>query len=299
MKQTHELRIGLIGFGEAGQTLAEGIVNNVSAVYANDIRLHESGSGMEAKMRAMGVQPVFAPETMGPCCDLVLSMVNSEHSTSPAVVLSPVLQPGVLYIDLTTSTPAVKRENEACIERGGGYFVDGAIMGTVAAEQHRVPIVVAGSFAPIAAKQMNECGLNVKALPLPNGGASSIKLLRSIFMKGLEALIMETMVAAAAHGVAEPVMESVALTMDGSEFRKFAEALIRTHVTHRKRRSKEIEDSIRLIAECGIRARATIGTADWFDWSKRLNFNGMQLEQLSSILETYLDAARGSKQHAE
>jgi 3-hydroxyisobutyrate dehydrogenase-like beta-hydroxyacid dehydrogenase len=283
-------RVGVIGFGEVGQVFAKSIIEKTEHLFVYDILLEKNRNLIEEKITRTGAQAVDRIEQLGERSKLIFSLVNSSASEEVASVVAKGIEKGTVFIDLTTSTPQVKSKSEKHITSKGGIYVDAAIMGTVATEQQRVPLLIAGEYAEKVQDLLNSLGFNAQAIKHPNGGAASIKLLRSIFMKGLEALVLETMITAKNYGVDEEVMDSISKTINNNNFNTFANALITTHVIHKNRRYKEILDSCNLIKEAELPPYVTEGVVSFFSNSLKIDIaeDLKQSNNVSKILEEFL-----------
>ncbi|MBP1930199.1 NAD(P)-binding domain-containing protein [Ammoniphilus resinae] len=286
-------KVGLIGFGEVGQAFAKGLVEKTNQVWAYDIVFETPNHPLAVKAREMGVQPTQQLEEIGAHCSLILTLVNSSSSETVAQNIAPALSSRTIYLDLTTSTPQMKARSEQFISSYAGMYVDASIMGTVATEQHRVPLLIAGANGEKVKFQLDRLGFNATVIDQPNGAAASIKLLRSIFMKGLEALVIETMLTAENYKVSDEVMKSIANTLNHNDFTQFANTLITTHVLHKKRRHKEVQDSYSLITEANLEPHVTQGVLSFFGESvkKEINMDHLRLskeEAVKDILHQYL-----------
>ncbi|MEK3646341.1 NAD(P)-dependent oxidoreductase [Aeribacillus sp. FSL M8-0235] len=284
------LRVGIIGFGEVGQVFAKGILDKIESVFVYDILLESNRDLIIDKINHIGAQAVDRIEQIGECCTLIISLVNSAASEAVAAGVAKGISKGTIFVDLTTSTPLVKSKSEKLIVSNGGIYVDASIMGTVATEGQKVPLLIAGEQAEEVQALLNSLGFNSQAITHPNGGAASIKLLRSIFMKGLEALVLETMVTAKKYGVADEVMESISKTINNNDFTTFANALITTHVIHKNRRYKEIMDSCNLIKEAEIPPYVTDGVVTFFSNSINIDIDQqvIQSNNVSEILKEFI-----------
>jgi 3-hydroxyisobutyrate dehydrogenase-like beta-hydroxyacid dehydrogenase len=281
------LRVGIIGFGEVGQVFSEGILEKTEHLYVYDILLEKNRDMIIDKINSIGAQAVDKIEQLSERCTLIFSLVSSSASESVAAGVAKGIRKGTIFIDLTTSTPQVKANSEKIITANDGIYVDAAIMGTVATEQQRVPLLIAGNHAEKVQTILNSLNFNAQAISHPNGGAASIKLLRSIFMKGLEALVLETMVTAKNFGVSDEVMESISRTINNNDFATFANALITTHVIHRNRRYKEVLDSSNLIKDAELPPYVTQGVIAFFSNSVQLDIERevIQSNNFEKVLE--------------
>lgn len=238
----------------------------------------------------MGAKTVQHIEEIGSECNIIFSLVNSSSTESVASDIAKRLTKGTIYLDLTTSTPQVKLRNEQLITSKGGIYLDIAIMGTVATERHHVPLLIAGEHALQIRSILDDLGFNGQAISHPNGAAASIKLIRSIFMKGLEALIFETMITAEKYSVSDDVMKSISTTINNNDFTEYAHALITTHMLHKHRRYKEVCDSISLIKEANLSPVVTQGVLSFFSRSVNLDMdqNILDSSDVKQILHKFL-----------
>ncbi|MGG0251693.1 NAD(P)-binding domain-containing protein [Peribacillus frigoritolerans] len=290
LNEVKGLRVGIIGFGEVGQVFAKGLLEKTKHVFIYDILLEKNKNLITDKINNIGVQAVDGIEQIGECCTLIISLVNSSASEVVAAEVAKGIRKGTVFLDLTTSTPLVKSKSEKIIVSNGGIYVDASIMGTVATEQQQVPLLIAGEQSVKVQALLNSLGFNCQAINHPNGGAASIKLLRSIFMKGLEALILETMITAKNYGVSDEVMQSISKTINNNDFTTFANALITTHVIHKNRRYKEVLDSCNLIKEAGLSPFVTEGVISFFSNSLKMDIDQevIQSNNVTQILDQYL-----------
>src|SRR5699024_10214375 len=124
----------------------------------------------------------------------------------------------------------------------------------------------------------------------PIGSAASIKLLRSIFMKGIEGLIIESLGAAEYYGVKKEVLNSIIKTMSTNDFENICSTLIYTHSLHNKRRLNEVIESQKLIEEANLPSDITNGTRLFFERSTSLkwNINDENKHNSKEILQDYI-----------
>ncbi len=279
------IQIGIVGFGEVGQIFAKGILEYNKHVYVYDILLEKNKKLIIDNINEIGVKPIDNIEELGQKCDLIFSLVNSSASIDVAKKISCKMKEDTIFIDLTTSTSKMKSESEEIITSKKGIYVDGAIMGTVVIDKNRVPLLIAGNNAEEIKTELESLGFKPQTINQPNGGAASIKMLRSIFMKGLEALILETMITAKQYEVSEEVLNSISKTIDNSSFTDFVNALITTHVIHKNRRHKEVTDGLNLIQDIEGPSFVTEGVISFFLHSTRKEMS--ESNNIDQILEEY------------
>jgi 3-hydroxyisobutyrate dehydrogenase-like beta-hydroxyacid dehydrogenase len=156
----------------------------------------------------------------------------------------PLLAEDIPFIDLSSAAPEVK-ESAAAMH---SMYADAAVLGTVVASGADVPIVAAGP----AAEAFAELGLNVTVLPGKPGDAARLKLIRSVYMKGRDALVLETMLAARRAGIEDEVARSIAGPGEQVPFTELSERVLRALALHAGRRADELESSAAILRELGI-----------------------------------------------
>lgn len=179
---------------------------------------------------------------------LVIAAVPGAAASQVFEQTLPHLSPDTLYVDLTAAAPEVK---EAAAARHEPY-ADGAVLGTVATSGAAVPIAVAGEGAERFRELVSPAGLNVSVLDGPAGTAARLKLVRSVFMKGRDALVLEMMLAARKLGVEDAVARSIAGPGEQVPFTELSQRVLRALAVHAGRRSEELESSAALLRELGV-----------------------------------------------
>lgn len=175
--------------------------------------------------------------------DMVLSCVTGTTSLPVLRQVAPFLKRGATLADLTTASPAVKREGAALVEAVGARYADTAIMGAISLNLARTPLLVSGSGAEQLQSLLAPVGSKVQVLANGKpGDAMSLKILRSVFTKGMEALCVELLMSAEQQGVRDQLYEQLG-DIDNTPLRAFIDMLVRTHVIHAKRRAHEVQDA--------------------------------------------------------
>jgi 3-hydroxyisobutyrate dehydrogenase-like beta-hydroxyacid dehydrogenase len=265
------LRIGLLGFGEAGYELAKGLKEAGAGTLAVCGR---KGSGRAAingaRAAEIGAAYLAGIEEVVAGSDLVLSVVTPAGAEDVAKVAAASMRPGKMYFDLTSSTPAAMQRAKCSIEAAGGVFVDGAIMASVPVYRHKVLIYASGAAAEPLSLQLNRYGMNIRVVGERPGDASAVKLLVSVVSKGLEALLVEMLLAAHRYKAEEQVLAAF------GEFLKMGPALlvdrfVGSDAIHAARRAEEMEGAIELYGELGIEPIMSAATIRRLIWSASLD----------------------------
>ncbi|MFM5954343.1 MAG: DUF1932 domain-containing protein [Novosphingobium sp.] len=247
--------ITLIGFGEAGSTFAG------AAGWGERARGWDVLPARRAAMAGSGVVAAGSSAQALAGSPLVLSLVTADQALPAAQACAGFLTPGTLWCDMNSVAPQTKRAAAQAIEAAGGRYVDVAVLAPVNPARLAVPLLLAGSAAVDAETALRGIGFtNLRVVGSEVGKASAIKMIRSVMVKGIEALSDEMMAAAKAAGVAEEVLAS----LDASEkaqpwSARVAYNLERMH-THGARRAAEMDESAKTLLALGVAPVMTRGT---------------------------------------
>jgi 3-hydroxyisobutyrate dehydrogenase-like beta-hydroxyacid dehydrogenase len=258
--------IALLGFGEAGSAIARGLCaeggwrgqprpgdNAPRRLIAIDTALDKDarGSALGKAARSLDVAIDGTYTRALSEADLVLSAVPGEQALDAAQLAAPLLKKGAYYLDLCTVTGRMADEDRSAIEAAGAHYIDVAVMGGFFKSGIRAPMLAAGRDVEAVVAWMNQNGFAVTVLGSRPGSASSVKMLRSVIMKGLEDLAVESLVAAERQGILEEVLGCFG-DADQLPFRDFISTLVRTHVVHAYRRWEEMSLVARTLEETGV-----------------------------------------------
>jgi 3-hydroxyisobutyrate dehydrogenase-like beta-hydroxyacid dehydrogenase len=243
-----------IGFGELGRPLAAALAGSdfkVRAFSRSAVDPSRSAAFRAAAERAgVTVCPSITQALGGAQC--VISVVPGATATSVARDCAGALEVDALYVDLSSAPPSAKEEASELVARAGARYVDGAVLGTVAVSAAAVPILVSGAGAEEWRELVAPVGLQVKAIDAPAGYAARVKLLRSVYMKGRDSLIVEMMLAAHRYGLADEVLDSIGGPGEQIPFRALVDRLMSGVAVHAERRTLELEASGDLIEQAGV-----------------------------------------------
>ena len=268
------LRLGLLGFGEVGYTFAQGILEKGSdcVVYAHDLSQNDGWKGEQIRSRAAEAKAnlVGSVEDLANESDIILGIVPSSASGSAAQAISQYLIPGKGYCDLSSASPAVKKEAAGIIQSTKGIFVDGAIMGAMVSYGFKVPIFVSGQDAQRIAGELINIGFNITFVGNKPGSASAVKMLRASFTKGIEALIVETFYAASKFGSQDMLLSVLADTFNKESFEETVNRYITSDAIHAGRRADEVSGVIEFFQQNNIDPFVALGTYQRLKWSEDL-----------------------------
>jgi CelD/BcsL family acetyltransferase involved in cellulose biosynthesis/3-hydroxyisobutyrate dehydrogenase-like beta-hydroxyacid dehydrogenase len=280
-----------IGFGELGSALAARAVQaggREVRVYTRSPRDQAGERLLDERVLASGVTRTATLEAAVAGADVVVATVPSSEAHKVAADCAPHLGRRAVYVDPSPLLPAVKQESARIIDERGGAYVDAAVLGTVAADGYRVPILACGPGAGAWQDAAAELGLNVSVIEGAPGRASLVKLLRSIYMKGRDALILEMLVAARRHGVEDAVVESVNGSGEGVPFPALAKRVMSALAVHAERRAGELDSSAALLEEVDVEPIVTRAGAERLRWLAELglrdHFGGRRPDDLHDVL---------------
>lgn len=258
--------IGFLGFGEVASRFAAALVLKGAEVLAYDVLLDRPGGREKLQGRLKnGTSVTFTslPE-MARRAEYVLSTVTTDVALRAAGDCVPYLRPGLIYVDLNATSPAVKRQIAATVADTGADFVEGAILGAVGVTGARTRILLCGAKAAQAAATLTRFGLNAADYGLEIGKASAFKLLRSVFSKGVEALLIEALLAARRAGVEADVWHEIVETLDERPFAEVGGNWVRTHGSAHVRRYHEMAQVAALLRDLGLEPVMTDATTRVF-----------------------------------
>lgn len=247
----------LFGYGEAGRTFARAAGWETQAqVFDAKTDALQTRDAVLADYDTDGVSGATNPNEALRGSLAILSLVTADQALSVAQNAATHLSPNALYFDMNSVAPDTKRQAAKLIDAAGGRFVDVAIMAPVDPARLAVPLLVSGPNADTGAEALIMLGFtNVRVVAGDVGAASSIKMIRSIMVKGQEALTAEMMLAAKAAGVTDEVLSSLG---DGWDAK--AEYNLERMRTHGIRRAAEMKEVAKTLTALGVEPVMTSGT---------------------------------------
>lgn len=258
-------QVGFVGFGEVASVLSAKLREGGTAVVAHDRNLARPG-GLELlqkRARCEGLRFLPLVEAIRES-EYVLSTVKPQTAIEVAGMCAAHLRAGQTYVDLNSVSPSVKAEIGAIIGRSGAEFVEGVILGAVGATGAAVPILTGGPSGGVAAERLRGMGLNVSHYSSEIGKASLFKMLRSIFSKGVEALLLEMLIAGKRAGMQEDLWKDVTRFMTDNPFDRVASNWIQTHAVAFSRRHHEIAEVAETMRQIGMDPLMTAATERFF-----------------------------------
>jgi len=262
-------QIALIGFGEVGGIFGHDFAAAGLDVSTFDIILNaeSSRSAMLVKAKSANVRACDTLDVAVHGAELVISAVTASSAAGVARSAAPFLRRGQTYLDLNSVSPDTKREIARTLSESPATFVEAAVMAPVSPQRLKVPILLGGADAATAAERLRAIGMNVKPISDRIGVASAIKMCRSIIIKGLEAITVESMFTARRYGAEKEVLESLAATYPGMGWNgALPDYLISRVAEHGKRRASEMREAAQAVADAGLEPLTALATAQRQDW---------------------------------
>jgi 3-hydroxyisobutyrate dehydrogenase-like beta-hydroxyacid dehydrogenase len=266
-------QIALIGFGEVGGIFGSDFAAAGLRVSIFDILLNGEPARSEtlAKAKNAKVHPCDTLQEALQNADLIISAVTASSATNVAGNAAPFLCSGQIYLDINSVSPETKLEIAHTLSGSPATFVEAAVMAAVAPQRLKVPMLLGGEHAATTAERLNAIGMNVKPISNRIGVASAIKMCRSIIIKGLEAITVESMFTARRYGAEKQVLESLASTYpDMGWGGTLPDYLISRVAEHGKRRAAEMREAAQAVADAGLEPLTALATAQRQDWLTQL-----------------------------
>ena len=245
------MKIAFLGYGEAARAFHEGLSRPGLSFVAYDILLERGDEAMRTAMLQRGAE-VADLAALGDA-DWIFSAVTADQSFLAVEPLLPHLRQGQLLIDINSVSPDRKRETAAAVEATGAIYLDMAVMAPVHPRGHATPVLLAGTEAGRLLPELSALGFSASIAGAEPGAATAIKMVRSLFVKGLEAITVETLLAARASGCFEEIVASLSASFPGLGWPHFAEYQMERTTRHGKRRAAEMRESAATLDALGLR----------------------------------------------
>jgi 3-hydroxyisobutyrate dehydrogenase-like beta-hydroxyacid dehydrogenase len=206
--------------------------------------------------------------------DLVISAVTASNTLAVAQEAAPHLRPGTIFLDLNSASPGTKQACAKLVDGAGAHYVEAGVMTSVPPYGIRVPMLLGGTKAAELSQRLVDWGLDTKAVSEQLGVASAIKMCRSVMIKGLEALVIESYAAARQYRVEDYVLPTLTETFPAIDWPKQGAYFFHRVVTHGKRRAEEMRESANTVREAGFPPLMTAAIADKQQWVADLAAQG-------------------------
>ncbi len=286
-----ESSVAFIGFGEAAAAFAGGSLRARAYDLKTDmVEMRTAKLADYARADVIGVST--AAEALRDA-DTVLSLVTADQALPAAQHAADLLRAGALWLDMNSVAPETKREAAQAVEAAGGRYVDVAVLAPVHPQRLGVPLLVSGPHAEAGAAQLRAMGFtNVSVIAGGVGKASSIKMIRSVMVKGIEALTAEWILAAEAAGIREEAVAALNASWPGTDWAAKADYNLERMMVHGLRRAAEMEEVVKTLDALGTGSAMTRGTVE------RQRAIGLLGHSAPQPLSVKLELLLGNKQAA-
>lgn len=255
MPGRNTLRLAFIGYGEVGTRFTRDLLQRPDvSIVAYDILADQpaKAEAWRAKARAAGATPANSAAEACADASIIISAVTASEAENVARSAAAFLRKGQVFVDVNSASPGTKQRASAYITATGADYVEAAVMAPVLAPGITVPMLAGGVLAAETAERLNALGFRIEPVATEIGRASSMKLCRSIVIKGLEALMVDCAAACKAAGVEDQVFGSLDASYPSINWRKLAEDMGERVATHGVRRSAEMFEAAAMLEEFGV-----------------------------------------------
>jgi 3-hydroxyisobutyrate dehydrogenase-like beta-hydroxyacid dehydrogenase len=268
--------IGLVGYGEVGRILAEDLRKDDLRVVAYDLKLQtDQAKILRDHASAYGVKLAASHADLAASADFIVSAVTASQAVPVAASCAPAVKRGAWFLDFNSASPGAKQRAAALIDGNGGRYVEGAVMTSIPPYRLKVPLLLGGKGAAQLAPLLVALGFNAKVASDELGVASAVKMCRSVMIKGLEAMVIESFTTARAYGVEDAVLASLGETFPGINWEKQAAYFFQRVIEHGRRRSEEVREVAETVREAGLTPWSAQGTAERQAWVAGLADQGV------------------------
>jgi 3-hydroxyisobutyrate dehydrogenase-like beta-hydroxyacid dehydrogenase len=253
--------IAFIGFGEAGQAIAAGLREAGAATMAAwDILFpHSKGGTLKQAADAIGVRRANSAADAVRDADMIISAVTAASSVEAVQSIKPHLAGAPYVLDINSVSPGRKQETAKLLGDAGRY-VDVAVLAPIHPARHQTPMLLAGPHAAAIAAALTALGMRVSVAGPETGAAAAIKMVRSVMIKGIEALTLECFLAACRAGVIDEVAASMKNNYPGLDWAKIVPYNLERMANHGERRAAEMEEVADTLRELGVEPLMTLAT---------------------------------------
>ncbi|MBX3579403.1 MAG: NAD(P)-dependent oxidoreductase [Rhizobiaceae bacterium] len=289
------MNIAFIGFGEAGRAFQRSLAAHDPALafFAYDRLLDTEGADgpCAAAMRAAGVAPAPSAEAAVADATWIISAVTADQSLVAAASVAPHVHQGQVFFDINSVSPK-RKEASAALFGPGATYVDMAVMAPVHPKGHRTAVLLAGAVDDALAATLRRLDFGFDIVGDKPGAATAIKMVRSLFVKGLEAITVEALLAAEASGCLDTIMASLSGSYPGLGLPELAGYQFERTTRHGKRRAAEMRESAATLADLGLHAPLADAIADVQEKMGNLGAPSAGTVDLSDVVRDVLGRRR-------
>ena len=253
--------IAFIGFGEAGQAIASGLREaGLETMAAWDILLPKpQGTKLRAAAEAIGMHVAKSAADAVREAEFVISAVTAASSGDAAESVKPHLRGNPFFLDINSVSPG-RKQGTAKLLGAAARYIDVAVLAPIYPARHQTPMLIAGPHSQAVAPTLARLGMRASIAGTEIGAAAAIKMVRSVMIKGIEALTLECFLAAARAGVIDEVAASIRNNYPGLDWAKIVPYNLERMAVHGERRAAEMEEVAETLRELGVEPLMTTAT---------------------------------------
>jgi 3-hydroxyisobutyrate dehydrogenase-like beta-hydroxyacid dehydrogenase len=299
-------RICILGCGEVGNSLAADLLSNSDLeLQLWDRQFSEADSPATANATALSqssrVSLAVSAADAARGCQLVLSAVTADQALEAAQSILPGLSQQSWFVDLNSVSPVTKQQLYHKLEQAGGRFVEAAIMSPIFPQRSDSPILLAGPHAEAFLAIGQALGFSdLQAVSDSLGIAAATKMCRSVIIKGMEALVTESLLAARYYGVDAAVLDSLNNLFPRPDWPQHAQYLISRSLQHGGRRAAEMREVAKTVDEAGLTPWMSEGCVERQQWAAQFVelLDEPSLPELLDAIQSKLDSKQASDTQA-
>ncbi len=304
MSEKQQFRLGLVGYGEIGSTLGKGLRGaGLEQIFCYDKYAFDGPYAelIQSRAKEAGVTLVRSPQELADQAELIVSVTPGSASVASADAFASVLDGRHTFLDFASATPKVKYGVAERLAKTGALLGDGSIMGTPL-HGYAMHMLSSGPAGERVVDLLVPWGMSIAYVGDKLGTASGTKILRSVLIKGIEALVDEMVLAARVYGLDEAVLASASKTLT-RPFMDTVHSLSPSGVIHAKRRAEEVEMAAEAVADAGIDPMMTRATAARLRWKESLglkdHFKGVVPETYTLAFDAMIEKMQSAEKKSE
>ncbi len=268
-------KIAFIGMGEAGSAIVDGWGDERRGQIATYDIKSDDPAGAEviaSRCHALDIENCGSVGDAVAGAELVLCTVTADQAVNAAETAAGHLERNAFWCDLNSCAPSSKRRAAEIVEAEDGRYVDVAVMAPVHPKRNLTPLLISGPNADAIKPLLDELPMAARIVKGDVGTASSIKMIRSVMVKGLEALTAECVLAAVAASVEDEVLSSLMRSHPGTDWPARAAYNFERAMVHGARRASEMEEVAKTLTDLGLPDDMALATVAW---QRRISDTGL------------------------
>lgn len=281
--------VGLLGFGEVGLRLLDDLLGQTDVkIVLWDKQFTDPVSTPNARFAPYRedarVSCASSASDLGEQSELIISAVTANQALPAMISALDGLKPDRWYMDVNSVSPSTKQAMAEQVNAADARFVEASIMSPIDPKRIASPILLGGPHAGeflVLAKSLGFVGAAVCSEEY--GIAAASKMCRSVMIKGMEALVTESLLAAHHYGVQDTVLASLNNLFPRPDWSEHARYLMSRSLEHGVRRAEEMREVAETVAEAGIEPWMSRGCVARQDWAPQFA-SALEHQDLNDLL---------------